>query len=82
MTATRQIEQALLNAGYHEVTQLDVTQRSSKRITDFGVYVKNDQTVLLERHTDGGCEVYAPVTKSLSIRETIDAIMELTKCMQ
>ena len=70
-TATHQIAQALHERGYHRVG----TQPCQDAHTlEWRIYIKEKHLIIMQAWRDGGCELYAPLTNTSTIRETIDAI--------
>jgi hypothetical protein len=67
------IRQALLEKGYR-VLNVITPKAGQSHSGEFILYAKGSRTVLMEIFADGGCEVWTPITESISIEETINAL--------
>jgi hypothetical protein len=74
-TATDNIDAALIDKGYRRIARHGV-QRDPLTVA-FTLYQGQDNAILLQEYVDGGCEVWQPLSASISIEDTVNAIPEV-----
>ena len=72
-TAIAQIRSALIDKGYRVLSILTPKEQDSYT-REFICYAKGQTVLFVQIYRDGGCEVWKPLTDSIRIQDTIDAL--------
>lgn len=72
-TPTDRIQDALEEKGYRPLRRHGIQGANTVAFT---LYSNRSTVLILQEYGTGGCELYKPVTDSIDIQKTIDAIPE------